>query len=109
LASEAEEIAMNARLLKTALTLGTLVGALALAAPAEAKRKWDHDNGHHYGEWHGRGPYVAPAWVEYDDEPVYVYRPAPRVIVAPPPPVYVYPRPRYVEPSINFVFPLRFD
>ncbi len=101
---------MSKRLIgRCALALaGTLVLGLATAPAALADPPgWGHGKYKH-GRWKERDDYYYPrGYVVYDPRPVYVYPPP--VVYAAPPPVYVYPRPRYNEPTISITVPLDLD
>ncbi len=93
---------------------GLRVAALAVAGAfaiifggvETAEAGGDHrGRGHHGYHGHHHHRHGPPPRVYYAPPPRYYYAPPPRVYYAPPP-VYYAP-PAYVEPSINFVFPIR--
>lgn len=85
--------------LAVAGAFAALFGAVDTAEAGDGHRR---SHGHHHHHYHNGGP---PPRVYYAPPPRYYYAPPPRVYYAPPP-VYYAP-PAYVEPSINFVFPIR--
>lgn len=101
---------------RTALALAGVL-ALGLAANPAALADgngWGHGK-HKQKQWRERGYYYPNGYVVYEPRPVYAYPPPvvymapPPVVYAAPPPVYVYPRPRYLEPSISITLPLDLD
>ena len=87
------------------------LAALVLTTAAVPARADDHDRGrrewreHEWREHHEWRPYYYGAPGVVVAPPPAVYAP-PAVVYAPPPPVVYAPPP---APSVNFVFPLRFN